>query len=371
MNKAQGSSAAVSNSSGPPSSALKKISIIIACRNEARHIRAFVQSILAQDLAGFDWELIIADGASHDGTREQLAEIVRGNPRVVVIDNPNCIVSTGLNAAIAAARGDTILRADAHTEYAPDYVKRCVEALETTGAANVGGPARTKAEGILPCAIQAAYHSRFSTGGARFHDDSYSGYVDTVPYGCWRKQTLVQLGLFDEGLVRNQDDELNLRLIRSGGKIWQSADIVSWYWPRSSWSSLFRQYFQYGFWKVRVIRKHRLPGSWRHLAPGAFIALNFLLLCAAILSLALGRKSIAHDSFLALVALLGAYALALLVASLDAARKNGWQLFPYLPFTFAVFHVSYGLGFILGSIYWTFSRSRPQGLSNLFVGVTR
>jgi len=113
--------------------------------------------------------------------------------------------------------------------------------------------------------VAAAFHSSFSTGGAKAHDENYEGWVDTVAYGCWRKTTLVQLGLFDEALVRNQDDELNLRLTRAGGKIWQSRAIVSWYSPRAALSSLFRQYFQYGFWKVAVIRKHGLAGFLAHL----------------------------------------------------------------------------------------------------------
>ncbi len=350
---------------------LKGISIVSACRNERKHIRAFIDSLLAQDLAGFDWEIIIADGASEDGTKEALSEVSRENPRVAVIDNPSRIVSTGLNAAIRAARGDIILRMDAHTEYASDYIQRCVEALETSGAQNVGGPARTKAEGRRAGAIQAAYHSRFSTGGAKFHDENYTGYVDTVTYGCWRKETLLKLGLFDEKLVRNQDDELNLRLTRAGGKIWQSAEIVSWYRPRATLSALFRQYFQYGFWKVAVIRKHRIPGSWRHLIPGVFVAGNMALLLAALCLAVAGRGDLAEKTLLGWAAVLAAYVLASIVASVAAAKKFGWKLLPYLPGTFAVFHVSYGLGFLLGSVYWTFARSADSRLGELFVGVTR
>ena len=350
---------------------LRGISIVSACRNERKHIRAFIDSLLAQDLAGFDWEIIIADGASEDGTKEALSEVSRENPRVAVIDNPSRIVSTGLNAAIRAARGDIILRMDAHTEYASDYIQRCVEALETSGAQNVGGPARTKAEGLRAGAIQAAYHSRFSTGGAKFHDENYTGYVDTVTYGCWRKETLLKLGLFDEKLVRNQDDELNLRLTRAGGKIWQSAEIVSWYRPRATLSALFRQYFQYGFWKVAVIRKHRIPGSWRHLIPGVFVAGNIALLLAALCLAVAGRRNLAEKTLLGWAAVLAAYVLASIAASVAAANKFGWKLLPYLPGTFAVFHVSYGLGFLLGSVYWTFARSADSRLGELFVGVTR
>ena len=219
-----------------------------------------------------------------------------------------------------------------------------------TGADNVGGPARTKAEGLRPRAIQAAYHSRFSTGGARFHDDNHSGFVDTVPYGCWRKETLLRLGLFDEELVRNQDDELNLRLTRSGGKIWQSSEIVSWYRPRTNLSALFRQYFQYGFWKVRVIRKHRIPGSWRHLIPGAFRGRESLIAPDSRLRrdrrVACCRShGASRDGLLSLAA----YSAACVVASLSSRRGGAvGPCFFYLPVTFAVFHFSYGLGFLHG-----------------------
>jgi glycosyltransferase involved in cell wall biosynthesis len=347
------------------------VSLIVACRNEATHIRTFLESLLAQKIEGFEWQIVVADGMSNDGTREVLREYASRDPRIAIIDNPAKIVSAGLNSAIRRADGEIILRMDAHTEYAPDYVKQCVETLGRNMAENVGGPARTKAEGALACAIQAAYHSRFSTGGARFHDDRYSGYVDTVPYGCWRKSTLLELGLFDEQLVRNQDDELNLRLIRAGGRIWQSADIVSWYRPRAALSALFRQYFQYGFWKVRVIRKHRLPGSWRHLIPGTFVAANLILPLMALCAEFAGAAPLAHRIVLSWLVLLGFYGLSSVVASCLSARRFGWRLLPYLPLTFAVFHLSYGLGFLMGSIYWTFARSGDSRLGELFVGVTR
>jgi succinoglycan biosynthesis protein ExoA len=349
----------------------KKISIVVACRNETTHIRAFADSVLAQDLEGVDWELTIADGMSADGTAEFLSELARGNSRVTIIQNPSRTAATGLNAAIRAARGEIILRMDAHTEYARDYVKKCVQALEETGASNVGGPARTRADGLRARAIQAAYHSRFSTGGARFHDVNYAGYVDTVPYGCWRKETLLQAGLFDEQLVRNQDDELNLRLTRSGGKIWQSPEIVSWYRPRATLSSLFRQYFQYGFWKVCVIHKHKIPASWRHLIPGGFVLLNLVLFAALILTAASGWRSAMQKTLLGWVLLSMFYAAGCVGAACFSARRFGWQLLSHLPLTFAVFHLSYGLGFLVGVVYWPFARARRQRLGPLFESETR
>jgi succinoglycan biosynthesis protein ExoA len=349
----------------------KKISIVVACRNEAKHIDAFLDSLLKQEFDGFDWEAIIADGQSTDGTRERISEVNRTNPRIQLIDNSSQIVAAGLNAAIKVAGGDIILRMDAHTEYNPNYVAKCVETLETTGASNVGGPARTKAEGLHARAIQAAFHSWFSTGGACFHDDRFSGYVDTVPYGCWRKETFNKVGLFDEHLVRNQDDEFNLRIIRSGGRIWQSSGIISWYRPRPTLASLFRQYFQYGFWKVPVIRKHKIPGSWRHMIPGAFILTNLTFFFAILGSWLLKSRLIGHEMYYLEGILILTYVVACLVAACFSARRFGWQLFPYLPATFAVFHCSYGLGFLSGLVYTPFAGSSRKRLGKLFEGITR
>ena len=348
----------------------KSASIVVACRNEIRHIRTFLDSLLNQDMSGFMWEVVIADGMSDDGTREVLREYATRCPWLMVIDNPGRIVSTGLNAAIRAARGDIILRMDAHTTYASDYCRRCVEVLERTGADNVGGPARTQASGRMAQAIAAAYHSPFSTGGAKFHDVNFEGWVDTVPYGCWRKKTLESLGLFDEALVRNQDDELNLRIVRSGGRIWQSPAITSWYSPRATLSNLFRQYYQYGFWKVAVIQKHKIPGSWRHAAPLAFLLANAVLFAAVLLSALTGnRQTLSWSTFLwAAIAL--SYLACNLAASIVAARRQGWTVLPYLPLTFATYHISYALGFLLGSMNFL-PRKDKQSLRHIDSAATR
>lgn len=340
-----------------------RVSIIVPCRNEITHIRPFLDSLLAQDMDGIPWEAIVADGMSDDGTREVLEQYCALHPQVRVISNPGRIVSTGLNAAIRAARGAIVMRMDAHTSYAPDYCRRCIETLERTGADNVGGPARTRARGFSARAVAAAYHSRFSTGGARFHDERYEGWVDTVPFGCWRKSTLERLGLFDETLVRNQDDELNLRLLRVGGRIWQNPEIVCWYSPRSSLSALFRQYMQYGFWKVAVIRKHRIPGSWRHLVPVLFVLTNAALLAG----MAIGALRGASEWFVSAAALwlavLAAYTAAVLAASILTARRYGWATLPFLPAVFATYHFSYGLGFSAGLLRFFTKGGRPSAES--------
>ena len=224
--------------------------------------------------------MIVADGMSDDGTRAILEQFAKTEPRLKIVDNPNRIVSTGLNAALAVARGKVIIRMDAHTEFARDYVRSCLEVLEATGADNVGGPWVAKGSGQVGRAIAAAFQSPFAMGGARGHDPSYEGTVDTVYLGCWPRRVFDQIGLFDEELVRNQDDEFNLRLTEHGGRIYQSPRIRSWYTPRNSLRALLNQYKQYGYWKVRVIRKHQKPASIRHLVPAAFMC-SLVMLGAA------------------------------------------------------------------------------------------
>lgn len=340
-----------------------RISVVVACRNEASHIAPFLESLVRQDFGEMTWEAIIADGESDDGTRELLAGFIARHPQVKVISNPAHIVSTGLNRAIAAAQGEFILRMDAHTRYAADYCRRCVETLQQTGADNVGGPARTDTKGTWGRAIAAAYHSRFSTGGAKFHRQSAEGWVDTVPYGCWRRTTFDRIGLFDEQLVRNQDDEFNLRLVRAGGRIWQSPLIVSWYSPRSSLCGLFRQYFQYGFWKVAVIRKHRVPASWRHLVPGSFAAANVVLPAGAAAGL-----EWCGGLWLAMMC---AYSIANLAASAMVARNSGWRLLPCLPLIFLTYHLSYGAGFLAGMVSMWPGVTRTIAGSPLFTRLSR
>jgi glycosyltransferase involved in cell wall biosynthesis len=323
------------------------VSIFTACRNEIGHIREFLNCVWAQDLSEFAWEAIIAD-ASDDGTREVLEDWQKGHPELTVIPNPRKIVSTGLNLAIGAARGDIIIRMDVHTVYAPDYCRRSIEMLERMGADNVGGPARTRPNGDLGRAIAAAYHSRFANGGARFHDESYEGWVDTVPYGCWRKATLERIGLFDENLVRSQDDELNLRLVRAGGRIWQSPQIVSWYVPRNNLRGLFRQYSQYGFWKVAVIRKYRLPATCRQLVPALFVGANLILILLMLATAPIAPKVSARIGLL-WAAQAAAYLAATLAASVAAVKRCGWAA-RYLPAVFPTYHVSYGMGFLAGLI---------------------
>jgi len=338
------------------------VSIVVPCRNEREHIETTINSILAQDPPAGGFEVLVADGMSNDGTREILIRMVNSEPRLRVLDNPAAIVSTGLNSAIRKARGQIIIRMDSHTTYAPDYIEQCVQVLYETEADNVGGPWIARGKGIKGKAIAAAFQSPFACGGARGHDPNYSGPVDTVYLGCWRREVFDRFGFFDEELVRNQDDELNLRITRSGGKVWQSVKIRSSYRPRENLRHLSTQYLQYGYWKVRVIQKHRLPASMRHLIPAGFV---LTLLIVPVLSLFWPTAAWLW------LGILGLYMFATLFLSVMTAASEGWNLLPLLPCVFAIFHVSYGWGFLRGFVNFIILRrksphsyaalSRPSG----------
>jgi glycosyltransferase involved in cell wall biosynthesis len=311
------------------------ISVIVPCRNERLHIVGAVQSLLQQASDDLPIEVIVADGMSTDGTRELLADLSRTDARIRVVDNPGRIVSSGLNRAIAAARGEIVVRADSHTVYAADYLRRCVEALRSTAADCVGGPWVARGGAYTSRAVAAAFQSPFAVGAARSHDPGHDGPVDSVYLGCWFRATLDRFGPFDEDLVRNQDDEYCLRIHRAGGTVWQSRSIQSWYTPRNSFAAVFRQYAQYGYWKVFVIRKHRLPASARHLAPAAAVLFLAILVVLALFS------PLARTGLMVVVA---SY-LALCLAFAARAARREPRLLPGIIVAFWAFHFGYGIGF--------------------------
>lgn len=356
-----------------------RISVIVPCRNEAAHIRAFCQSVAEQQLpAEVALEVWVADGMSNDGTREQLADWCASDARFHVIDNPGRIVSTGLNRCIAQATGDFIVRLDVHTVYAPDYIAQCLATWQATGADNVGGPWRAQGQqgdsgqaATVQRAVAAAFQSKWVSGGARSRDVAYNGEVDTVYLGAWPRSTFERFGGFDETLVRNQDDEHNLRIHQGGGRIWQSASIRSVYFPRSSKRDVFRQYRQYGYWKPFVMRKHGQAAALRHLVPGLFVAalllclmlmvvgavVSFLLPPAADYRLAaLWLAALGAGGLMALSTLYGA---AVFAVSTAISREAGRDLWWHLPDVIAAYHFGYGLGSLRG--WWdALVRRRPD-----------
>jgi succinoglycan biosynthesis protein ExoA len=348
-----------------------KISVIVPCRNESRHIGEFLDSVLAQQLEPeCEIEILVADGMSDDGTRDVLRAARLRHPAIRVIDNPGGIVSTGLNAAIGAATGGVVVRMDVHTTYAPDYIRQCVRTLWETGADNVGGPWVAEGRGFLGKAIAAAFQSPFCAGGGKAHDPGYEGEVDTVYLGCWPRSVFDRIGMFDPGLVRNQDDEINFRLRRMGGRIWQSPKIRSAYVPRASIRRLFRQYLQYGFWRVAVIRKHRAVASWRHIVPALFAA--WVLLAPVLIGATAALDSQRGTTVLgvAFAATMCAYLLACLAAAFQLRRSLHIFSLLMLPIVMATYHFAYGLGFLLAVLKRP-ARGQHSAPDPVFTALTR
>lgn len=319
------------------------ISVLMPIRNEAFHIQHSLEAVLQQDYPPDRMEVLVADGMSSDGTREIVCGYQANHPNLMLIDNPGRIVPTGLNAALRVAQGEIVLRVDGHTLIAPDYVRQCVDALQRTRAEDVGGRMNAVGEGSFGEVVALATSSPFGVGGARFHYSKQEEWVDTVYMGAWPRRVFDEIGLFDEEMVRNQDDEFNYRLSKYGGKILLSPNIKSRYTVRGSPFKLWKQYFQYGYWKVRVLQKHPRQMRLRQFAPPVFVL-------ALLLSTLLAFSPILFP--LSIIIPL-AYVVANLGASLWTASKHGWRSLPLLPMVFAILHLSYGLGFLVGLIkFW-------------------
>lgn len=349
-----------------------KISIVIPCRNEKRHIGAFLDSLLRQNFdSAWEVEILVADGMSDDGTREILRQYMLKVPSVQMIDNPGRIVSTGLNAAIAASTGEIIIRMDAHTVYATDYIWQCVSVLQETEADNVGGPWIARGTGHIGRAIAAAFQSPFCAGGGKSHNPGYEGEVDTVYLGCWRRSAFERFGMFDPELVRNQDDELNFRIRRGGGRLFQSPRIQSYYTPRSSLLAVFKQYLQYGFWKVAVIRKHGSVASGRHLVPALFVSSIVLGSFLILLSAALGWSNLAVLASALLGVELTVYGLACIAAAIPYLGTLELSSLLALPGVIAVHHIAYGLGFLMGLVQRAQDGTKSPQPAKFFTALTR
>jgi succinoglycan biosynthesis protein ExoA len=317
---------------------IRSISVIAPMFNEADHIGTFVADVAGQDFAG-DVELLVADGRSNDGSVALLETACReADLRLTVIDNPDRWVSPGLNACIRIARGDLIVRMDCHTGYPPDYLRLCASAAEETGAWNIGGLVIPIGHTTMERAVACAMDSPF--GGVHWTRHASSPErveIDMVHCGAYLPEGLERAGLFDESLVRNQDDDLAFRLRKAGGSIILDPAIRSHYIPRGSLKRVFRQYYEYGFWKVVLMLKHRNIISPRALAPPLFLATLAALVVAAPLS------GIARALLLAEVGLYIALALIFGVATIRAHRER-WSLLPRVLLVFPTFHLAYGIG---------------------------
>jgi succinoglycan biosynthesis protein ExoA len=315
------------------------VSVIMPVRNEAGFILRSLRSVLAQDYPAAQMEILVVNGMSSDATRELVLAEQKSHPNIRLLDNPDQIVSCALNAGLAESRGQVVVRVDGHCELPPDYVRRCVEHLNA-GADCVGGWLETVGHNPISKAIAAAMSSHFGVGRSAFRTlRGETMEANTVPFPGFRREVLQRAGCFDEELVRNQDDEYSYRLRKLGAKVILAADLHSRYFSRSSYRSLAVQYFQYGYWKVRVLQKHSKQMRIGQFVPAAFVLA--LAVAVAVWPLAGLRP---------LLAFVVTYSLVNLGASVLASRRKGWELLPFLPASFFLLHFCYGAGFLLGVV---------------------
>jgi glycosyltransferase involved in cell wall biosynthesis len=318
------------------------VSIVIPCRNEEGFIAACLDSVLANDYPPDRLEVLVVDGMSEDRTRAIVEDYVARHDRLKLLDNPRKITPTALNIGIAHAKGEIVMRMDAHSHYPRNYVSGLVAWQEKSGADNVGGTWTTLPanDTCMAHAIAIGLSHPFGVGNAHFRIGVREPrWVDTVPFGCYRREVFDRIGVFDEDLVRNQDDEFNLRLISRGGKILLVPDITSCYYARDSLKRLARMYYQYGYFKPLVVRKVGRVMTLRQVIPALFI-----------LTLA-GSAALApffHAMRIAMASVLALYLVGVVGCSTLVAFTRGLRYAPALCAVFPVLHVSYGLGFLKG-----------------------
>lgn len=328
------------------------VSIVIPCRNEAGYITGAVEDALAQR-SRRPLEVLVAVGPSHDDTEGIVAALAIKYPQVRLVPNPAGVVPHGLNAAIRASSGAYIVRMDAHSRYPADYVQVLVDALERTGADNVGGvwetlPANDSDEAW---AIARVLSSPFGVGNAMFRlGVEGEREVDTVPYGCFRRALFDRIGYFDEELVRNQDDEHNGRIIRRGGRIVLLPQVTIRYHPRDRIGKLWRMYREYGLFKPLVNLKLGSPATLRQFVPPLFV---FGLIGGALIG------SLDTSVFWIWAAVVTVYLLALGTVAFNIAMKERrWGGWPWLVVAFVTVHLAYGWGYLQGLVRFVLLRRR-------------
>ena len=317
------------------------VSVVIPCRNEKAYIEPCIRSVLNQESPRGGIEFIVVDGMSEDGTRDILKRLMEEDSRLKVVDNPRRITPCARNIGVQEARGQYIAILDAHTVYASTYVRTCIELLEEhPEICCAGGPIVSIGRSVFGKATAAAMSHPFGVGNAKHRFPNYEGYAEGACFPVFRREIFDKVGLFDEDLIRNQDDEFNFRVALSGEKIFISPRAQCTYYVRETFRQLFWQFFQYGYYKVVVFRKHRLPISLRHFVPIVFFSGMFALL----LGVFIFPGWWALTGFMLPIA----YMVILGLGGASVSIKEGMLVGFLFPITAFVLHVSYAIGFARG-----------------------
>ncbi len=330
------------------------VSVIVPCRDEERYIARCLDSIAATDYPRERLEVLVVDGMSEDRTRAIVADYGVRYPFIRLLDNPGRIPPTAVNTGIRAARGEILVRVDAHGVYPPNYIPALVAALQQSGADSVGGvlvtlPANDTA---IAQGIAIAMSHPFGVGNSYFRVGVREPrWVDTIAFFCCRRETFDRVGLFDETLARDEDSEFNGRLIQAGGRILLVPHVTAQYYARDSLWQLARMYHQYGYSKPLVARKLGRVTTVRQLVPAGFVS----ALAAATLALPWVPGAAAL-----LVAAVVPYLVAVAACAIGAGlRRGGLRTVAALGLAFPIVHFSYGLGFLQSALKSLLGSGRP------------
>lgn len=326
------------------------VSITIPCRNEKKYIGKCLQSIVD---CNYDKNLLnvyVCDGMSDDGTQAIIQNYAQQHPFIHLLLNHERTTPQALNLGIKADQADLKIILGAHAEIDVNYVSIAVRiAQEKEDVACVGGIIENIMDDEVSEVISLAMSSSFGVGNAHFRTGNKDGYVDTVAFGAYKKSVFETVGYFDEDLVRNQDDEFNYRLIKNGMKIYLSKDIRSNYFVRASFQKLYKQYYQYGYWKVYVNKKHKTVTTVRQLIPAAFVLFNAISIIASLLYTPL---------FMAYAAILTLYFAGAFYSAFQKTGSHIKKLFSVV-YTFLILHLSYGTGYLLGIAHFILMNKQP------------
>ncbi|WP_298747628.1 glycosyltransferase family 2 protein [uncultured Serinicoccus sp.] len=310
------------------------VSVVMTVLNEQEHLPQAVRSVLAQDYPGA-MEVVLAVGPSRDRTQEVADGLAAADDRVQVVQNPSGRTPDGLNAAVARARHEIVVRMDGHGELSEGYVRRAVEILEETGAANVGGIMLAEGTGAMQEAVALAMRSPLGMGAERFHVGGEAGPADTVFLGVFRRDWLRRVGGYDPAFTRAQDWEMNHRIRQAGGTVWFTPELTVTYRPRSTFRDLARQFYGSGQWRRQVVRQHPDSVNARYLAPP--VTLGLLVLGAA-----------GGVAWRPLWLLPLGYAAAVTAGGAWIARGRDPRVVARMPAVLATMHLTWGAGFLRG-----------------------
>jgi len=326
------------------------VTVIVPVLNEAGFIEKALNSIRNGRYPAEKLEILVVDGMSNDGTRDIVKRMAQEDPRIILLDNPKKIQAPAMNIGIRAAKGDIIIRVDGHAAVAPDFISQSVQVLDDhPDVWCAGGVMKTIGTTYWGRVIASAMSSPFGVGTGNFRLGNVEGYVDAVIFGAHRRWVFDKVGMFDEQLVRNEDDEFIQRMVEAGAKQYMSPKIRSTYFPRSSLRKLMRQYFQYGFWRIRTIQKRKKPARLRQIIPLIFVAGWIVLILGALLWRPLSWLLACYASL---------YLILLIMGIFHTGRKEGYKKALLVPIVFVIMHFGYGLGSLVGVWSWVALRGK-------------